>query len=58
MGWAAYFDERTETMPPAWTRRLEEELLVDQISRCYERSPFWRRKLAEGGVRPDHVLSA
>jgi phenylacetate-CoA ligase len=58
VGWAAYFDERTETMPPAWTRRLEEELLVDQISRCYERSPFWRRKLAEGGVRPEHVLSA
>ena len=58
MEWAAYFDERTETMPPAWTRRLEEELLVDQISRCYERSPFWRRKLAEGGVRPEQVLSA
>jgi phenylacetate-CoA ligase len=55
--WAAYFDERTETMPPAWTRRLEEELLADQVTRCYERSPFYRRKLAEGGVRPEHVLS-
>lgn len=58
MEWAAYFDERTETMPPAWTRRLEEELLVDQVTRCYERSPFWRRKLATAGVRPEHVLSA
>ena len=58
MEWAAYFDERTETMPPAWTRRLEEELLADQVSHCYERSPFWRRKLAEGGVRPEQVLSA
>lgn len=57
MEWAAYFDERTETMPPAWTRRLEEELLADQVTRCYERSPFYRRKLAEGGVRPEHVLS-
>jgi phenylacetate-CoA ligase len=56
--WAGYFDERTETMPPAWTRRLEEELLADQIARCYELSPFYRRKLAEGGVRPEHVLSA
>lgn len=56
--WAAYFDERTETMPSAWTRRLEEELLSDQVERCYERSPLWRRKLAEGGVRPEHVLSA
>ena len=58
MEWAAYFDERTETMPPAWTRRLEEELLVDQVTRCYERSPFWRRKLAGAGVRPEHVLGA
>ena len=58
MEWAAYFDERTETMPSAWTRRLEEELLVDQVTRCYERSPFWRRKLAGAGVRPEHVLSA
>jgi phenylacetate-CoA ligase len=56
--WAAFFDERTETMPPAWTRRLEEELLADQVSRCYERSPFWRRKLTEGGVRPEQVLGA
>jgi phenylacetate-CoA ligase len=56
--WATYFDERTETMPPAWTRRLEEELLVEQVTRCYERSPFWRRKLAGAGVRPEHVLDA
>ena len=58
MEWAAFFDEQTETMPPAWTRRLEEELLVDQVTRCYERSPFWRRKLAGAGVRPEHVLGA
>ena len=45
-------------MPPAWTRRLEEELLADQVTRCYERSPFWRRKLAGAGVRPEHVLGA
>jgi phenylacetate-CoA ligase len=56
--WAAYFDEQTETMPAAWTRRLEEDLLADQVTRCYERSPFWRRKLAVAGVRPEHVLGA
>jgi len=55
--WAAYFDERTETMPPAWTRRLEEELLAEQVARCYERAPFYRRKLGEAGVRPEHVLN-
>jgi phenylacetate-CoA ligase len=56
--WARYFDERTETMPPAWTRRLEEELLADQIAWCYERAPFYRRKLAEGGVRPEQIVRA
>jgi phenylacetate-CoA ligase len=53
--WARYFDERMETMPPAWTRRLEEELLVEQIERCWENTPFYRRKLGEAGVRPEHV---
>jgi phenylacetate-CoA ligase len=53
--WARYFDERIETMPPAWTRRLEEERLAEQLARCYERSPFYRRKLEEAGVRPEQV---
>jgi phenylacetate-CoA ligase len=53
--WARYFDERMETMPPAWTRRLEEELLAEQISRIYDRSPFYRRKLDEAGVHPEAV---
>jgi phenylacetate-CoA ligase len=53
--WARYFDERIETMPPAWTRRLEEERLAEQVSRCYDGSPFYRRKLEEAGVRPEHV---
>ena len=53
--WARYFDEQMETMPAAWTRRLEEELLAEQVSRCYQRAPFYRRKLADAGVRPEHV---
>jgi phenylacetate-CoA ligase len=53
--WARYFDERIETMPPAWTRRLEEERLAEQLTRCYERSPFYRRKFEEAGARPEHV---
>jgi phenylacetate-CoA ligase len=55
MTWARYFDERMETMPAAWTRRLEEELLADQVARCHDRAPFYRRKLAAAGVRPEHV---
>jgi phenylacetate-CoA ligase len=53
--WARYFNERIETMPPAWTRRLEEERLAEQVSRCYDRSPFYRRKLEDAGVRPEHI---
>jgi phenylacetate-CoA ligase len=53
--WARYFDERIETMPPAWTRRLEEERLAEQLARCYERAPFYRRKLDEARIRPEHV---
>ncbi len=53
--WARYFDERIETMPPAWTRRLEEERLAEQLARCFERSPFYRRKLEDAGVRPEQV---
>jgi phenylacetate-CoA ligase len=53
--WARYFDERIETMPAAWTRRLEEERLAEQVSHCYERSPFYRRKLEDAGIRPEHV---
>jgi phenylacetate-CoA ligase len=53
--WARYFDERMETMPPAWTRRLEEELLAEQVSRIYDRSPFYRRKLDEAGLRPEEI---
>ena len=55
MTWARYFDEQAETMPTAWTRRLEEELLADQVLRCYQRAPFYARKLADAGLRPEHV---
>ncbi|MGH3024079.1 MAG: phenylacetate--CoA ligase family protein [Gaiellaceae bacterium] len=58
MEWARYFDERMETMPPAWTRRLTDELLAEQVERCYELAPFYRRKLEEAHVRPEHVRTA
>lgn len=54
-GWARYYDERIETMPPAWTRRLEDERVVEQVALCYERAPFYQRKLDEAGVRPDQI---
>jgi phenylacetate-CoA ligase len=53
--WARYFDERIETMPPAWTRRLEEERLAEQIAGCYERAPFYRRKFDEARVGPGDI---
>lgn len=55
--WARYFDERSETMPPAWTRRLAEERLGEMVARCYERAPFYRSKLDRAGVRPEQVAT-
>jgi phenylacetate-CoA ligase len=55
MPWARYFDERIETMPPAWLRHLEDELLVEQVRRCYDEAPFYRRKLDAAGVRPERI---
>lgn len=55
MSWARYFDERAETMPGVWTRRLEKERLAAQVARCYEGMPFYRRKLDAAGVRPQQI---
>ena len=55
MPWARYFDERIETMPPAWLRHLEDELLVEQVFRCYDHAPFYRRKLDGAGIRPERI---
>jgi phenylacetate-CoA ligase len=55
MPWARYFDERIETMPPAWLRHLEDELLVEQVRRCYDQALFYRRKLDGAGIRPEQV---
>jgi phenylacetate-CoA ligase len=42
-------------MPAAWTRRLEDERLAELVARCFETSPFYRRKLSAAGVRPEQV---
>jgi phenylacetate-CoA ligase len=55
MPWARYFDERIETMPSAWLRHLEDELLVEQVFRCYDHAPFYRRKLDGAGIRPERI---
>ena len=52
MEWAAYFDERTETMPPAWTRRLEEELLVDQVDPLLRALAVLEAQAGGGGGAP------
>lgn len=55
MQWARYFEERVETMPSSWIRRLEDERLAEQVARCYEEMPFYRRKLDGARVRPEQV---
>ena len=58
MQWARYFEERVETMPASWIRRLEDERLAEQVARCYEEMPFYRRKLDGVRVRPEQVRRA
>jgi phenylacetate-CoA ligase len=53
--WARYFEERVETMPSSWIRRLEDERLAEQVAHCYEEMPFYRRKLDGARVRPEQV---
>ena len=55
MQWARYFDERVETMPASWVRRLEDERIAEQVARLYEQAPFYRRKLDAERLRPEQV---
>lgn len=52
---APFWSERFEAASEAELRRLEAPLLAEQIAYVYDKSPFYRRKFDESGVRPDQV---
>lgn len=52
-----YFNVEMETISPQALREVQEAKLQKQVAYAYERSPFYRQKFAEAGLRPEHIRS-
>ena len=52
-----FFQKDAETMSRAKIRELQLERLRYTVRYCYERVPFYKRKLDAAGVRPDDIRS-
>src|ERR1044071_5435717 len=50
-----YFEPELETASRETMTRLQTERLREQVQHAYRGSPFYRKKLDEAGVRPDHI---
>ncbi len=53
----AFWNEEIETMPAEELKRMQLELLKAKVSEMYEKSPFFRRRMDEAGVRPEEIDS-
>lgn len=53
----AYFSPKIETMPSDEVRAMQQAKLEKQIRYIYQNSPFYQRKFAEAGLRPEHIKS-
>lgn len=51
----AYFNPRIETIAPEERMEMQTNKLRRQIGYVYGNSPFYRRKFAEAGLRPEHI---
>lgn len=49
------WNEELETLPSEQLARLENEKLVRQLSYVYSKSPFYRQKFQEAGLKPDMI---
>ncbi len=49
------FDVEHETMPREDLEKLQLMRLQNMVARVYENVPFYRKKLDERGVRPEHI---
>lgn len=49
------YNPRMETLPRPDLAALQLEKLKRQLSRCYEKSPFYRERFDRAGVHPDQV---
>ena len=50
-----YYDEKMETMPREELRKLQDERLVEQIQRTYDRVELFRNRMDEAGVKPSDI---
>lgn len=53
--WRKYWDERVELAPREEIKRADEAKLRRQLQYVYERSPFYRRKFDQAGVKPESI---
>ena len=51
----AYWQPEIETMPRDRLVKLQSELLVSQVKRCYERVECFRKRMDEKGLKPEDV---
>lgn len=51
----AFRNEKIETMPVGELKALQLKLLIEQVRRMYEQSPFFRQRMDEAGVKPEDV---
>jgi phenylacetate-CoA ligase len=49
------FNPQMECMDRAQLRKLQAERLRDAVRRAYEHVPFYRKKLDQHGVKPEHI---
>jgi len=50
-----YWDPEIETMPAEDLKKLQEEKLKQLVHYVYERSPFYRKRFDEHGVKPEDI---
>ncbi|MGN0201507.1 MAG: phenylacetate--CoA ligase family protein [Candidatus Cryptobacteroides sp.] len=51
------FNPQMECMSREDMRKLQSERLRDTVKRCYEKVPFYKRKMDELGVKPEDIKS-
>ena len=50
-----YFDPKWECASREDLRARQSELLVKTVERVYQNVPYYRKKMVDAGVRPDHI---
>ena len=50
-----YWNEKVETMAREKLDKLEGDLLRKEVAYIYEKSPFYRRKMEEQNITPEHI---